>query len=255
MPFLLPALPAIISAGGAIAGGLLGRSAGKPSADQSQANNLLNAQAQLGNKFAQGSLDTSAQARDTGMGFLNRFTSSLSAPQNYFQSLLSGNQAQTTAALAPDIARLRGQTQQGIQAASTLAPRGAGRSSLLFNLPQQAQAETAGLFNAVRPAAASALPQIAQQYGTIGSNLMNTGVGYANNAANFLGAGTAGARSLADAAALQQAQRNQAGSQIGSGITGILGQVPWAKILGGANGGGNFGTSPGIFDPTGGIIW
>ncbi len=254
MGFLAPLAGPIISGVGAIAGGLLGRSAGKPSNDQSQANNLLNAQAQLGNRLSQQSLDTSAEARNTGMGFLNRFTSALAAPQNYFQSLLSGNQAQTTAALAPDIARLRGQAQQGIQAASMLAPRGAGRSGLLFNLPQQAQAETAGLFNQARPAAAAGLTQIAQPLGAVGTNLMNTGVGYANSAANFLGAGTAGARSLSDAAAIQQAQRNQAGSQVGSGITGILGQVPWGKIFGG-NQGGNFGTTPGIFDPTGGIIW
>jgi len=204
MPWIAPIAAPIV---GAVAGRVFGKKTGKPSSAQTASTNLLNTGAQQdidiggrniatneqnlaasrqGLESSRRAMETADQVRGTGMNFLNRFSSTLGAPTNYFQSLLSGNQATTTAALAPDINRIQAQTRGATQAASTLTPRGAGRSSVLFNLPQQAASEVSGLFNTVRPQAAQGLTQIAGMQGDVGSNLMNTGTGLMGAAASFM---------------------------------------------------------------------
>ena len=194
-------------------GALLGKYLNRPTGAEKQASNLMNA-------FAQQGAESSQEARNLGMSYLNRFSSTLGAPTNYFQSLLSGDRAATTAALAPDISRITGTTQQALQSASTLAPRGGGRSSLLFNLPQQASAQVSGLFNTIRPEAAKGLMDIAGMQGQVGTNIFGT-------APSFMAAGLQGAESLNAA----EAARRQREAGAGAGVAGFLQNLPWGSVF------------------------
>ena len=117
----------------------------------------------LGSMFGkkENSLDKSLSAGTTALGQqgkdLGTTSSSLLNPAaSYWLSLLSENPAETSAALAPDIARIRGSEASVLNSASTLAPRGGGRGTTLFGTPLQAETQTQGLYNAARPAAAQA---------------------------------------------------------------------------------------------------
>jgi hypothetical protein len=89
----------------------------------------------------------------------------LNPASQYWMSILSGNPAQTSAALAPDISRIRGGEASVLNSASTLAPRGGGRGATLFGAPLQAEAQTQGLFNAARPQAAQAAGNLGVETG------------------------------------------------------------------------------------------
>lgn len=119
--------------------------------------------AALGSLFGrkESSLDKSLSSGTTALGKqatdLGATSASLLNPTAaYWRGLLSGNPAETTAALAPDINRIRGSEASVLNSASTLAPRGGGRGTTLFNTPMAAEAQTQGLFNSARPAAATA---------------------------------------------------------------------------------------------------
>ena len=115
----------------------------------------------LSKSITQGTNASGCQAgklADMSSGLLN-------PASQYWMSLLSGNPAQTTAALAPDINRIRGSEASVMNSASTLAPRGGGRGTTLFNAPLQAETQTQGTFNAARPAAASAAGSLGVQTG------------------------------------------------------------------------------------------
>lgn len=95
---------------------------------------------------------------------LSNMSSGLLNPASqYWMNLLSGNSAQTSAALAPDINRIRGSEASVLNSASTLAPRGGGRGTTLFGTPMTAEAQTQGLFNQMRPQAAQAAGQLGLQ--------------------------------------------------------------------------------------------
>lgn len=199
MPFLLPAIPALIGWG---VSKLAGSSSG--SNNQKQGSNLLNSAAQTG-------IADSNQARSTGMGLLNQFSNTLAAPTNYFQSILSGSPTSTTAALAPDINRIGGQEQNAVQSTSTLAPRGAGRSGTLFNLPFQTTSQVSGLYNGLRPQAAQGLEQIGGLQGGVGASVFGSG-------ANYLNAGTGAASAFSGQANHLYDQSADAGSALGSAL-------------------------------------
>ncbi len=222
MPFLLPMLPALIGAAGSIGGGLLGRKAGSFNPTQSQASNLLNYNAENASPFAKG-------FGQTGMNFLNQARSTLAGPQNYFQQLLSGNSAATSQALAPDINRIRQQNQGILQSTNSLAPRGAGRSGALFNLPFQNSANVSGLFNQARPAAAQGLTGI-------GGLLGQLGLGSGSLGANYFNTGTNAAGLLGNMGNILQQQQNQAGGAFGGLLGGLGNQL--GGILKGLGGGG-----------------
>ena len=121
------------------------------------------------------SLDKSMRSGTNALGqqgaALGSTSAGLLAPASqYWMGLLSGNPAQTTAALAPDISRIRGSEASVMNSASTLAPRGGGRGTTLFNAPLQAETQTQGAFNAARPAAAAAAGQLGVQTGGLSQN-------------------------------------------------------------------------------------
>lgn len=212
---------------------------GGPSNDQKQSNNLLNFNAQQAtpayqNSISQGNkaIQSGQQALGTGMNFLHQFSNTLGAPTNYFQNILSGNNANTTSALAPEISKIGGNLNQTMQSTAQLAPRGGGRSSMLFNLPYQAASQTAGVYNQARPQAANALTGIAGQLGSVGlgqegvgTSLYGTGGSLFNSGANFMQAGNQAAGTFGNQAAQQAEAKRQAGGAGGGFLGNILGNT------------------------------
>lgn len=94
--------------------------------------------------------------------------SNMQSGANFFQTLLSGNRANTQQLLQPDINRIRESTQGALQGASTLMPRGGGRFATLFQQPFQAQAQIGNLFSNMRSGAAQGLAGIGGQQAQIG---------------------------------------------------------------------------------------
>lgn len=189
--------------------------------NQNQSQNLLNYNAesatpQMGNATAAGN-----NALQTGMGYLNQFSNTLNAPSNYFQSLLSGNKAVTTAALAPDTSRINDTIAGATNSTGTLTPRGGGRSSTLFNLPFQGQAQESGLFNQLRPQAAQGLTGIAGLQGNVGLGESAIGNSLLNTGANFLNAGTSAANALGGQASQSRAQNLAQANAVGQGLYGL----------------------------------
>lgn len=144
-----------------------------------------------------------------GMGARNT-----GAAGNFFSTLLGGNRANTTAMLQPDINRIQGANQGTLQAASTLMPRGGGRSGTLFQLPFQANQQIQSLFGGARGGAASQLGQLGLGQGGLGANLFNVGTGGLNSA------NTANEAMVRSALAMKQRSDSLAGG-LGSGLMSL----------------------------------
>ncbi len=141
------------------------------------------------NASQQATTNSAAQI-NAGTDMLNRGNENTTSGTNFLNTILNGNQANTAAMLQPNINQIREGDQNAIQTASTLMPRGGGRSSTLFQMPFRANAQISNLFNGTRAAAAGGLAQIGQgQSGQgaglfgIGNNALNTATGA--NAANM----------------------------------------------------------------------
>jgi len=118
-----------------------------------------------------------------GNNLVNLGTQNTNSAGNFFRTLLNGNQANTTAMLQPDINRIQGANQEALQAATTLMPRGGGRSSTLFSLPFQTNQGIQSLYNQARTGGANALGQLGLGQANAGTSLFNS----SNQAADALG--------------------------------------------------------------------
>ena len=161
------------------------------------------------------------QALGAGQGILNSGAGTTQAGTNFFNTLLNGNQANTTALLQPNIQQIRNSDQNAIQAASTLMPRGGGRSSTLFQQPFMNNQQIGGLYNTARSGAAGQLAQIGQgqqQIGLgqqgIGANLFST----ANQPLQTVGSANAALGGLGQN---QQQITNSLWSNLGAGLFGL----------------------------------
>jgi len=204
-----------------------------PNNSQSQANNLLNYNAQAATPISQAAVAGGKDALGTGMNFLNQFNNQAGKAGNWFQSMLSGNQANTTAALAPDINRIRDQNQQVLQSTASLTPRGGGRGSMLFDLPFKGSSQTSGLYNAERPAAATNLANLAGEYGSVGVGTGGLGASLFNTGVGALNAGTAAAGKYGDLSTNQQQFKYNAGVQAAQIIAAAIAGIPMPKGGGG----------------------
>src|SRR5690349_5101149 len=148
---------------------------------------------------------------------------------NFFNTLLNGNRANTTAMLAPDINRIRQANQQTLQGVSTLMPRGGGRSGTLFSLPFQANQQIQTLYGGSRAAAAPALGQLGLGMGSLGANLFGIG-GQGLNTANNAN------QAMVEAALRQKQMSNQTAAGLGGGLFNLL-TTPFSAFTGGAGGG------------------
>ena len=155
---------------------------------------------------------------------------------NFLNTVLNGNQANTTALLQPNIKQIRQANQQTLQGINTLSPRGGGRSGTNYAATFAPNQQIQSLFGNARTTAATALPQIGLAQQGIGTNLINSG----NSA---LSTGLYGANAGVGNA-LQVQQRSDAIDQaIGSGLFGLA-TTPFG---GGSASGGLLGMIPGCW--------
>ena len=113
----------------------------------------------------------------TGTNLFSQGGPDIQSGTNFLNTVLSGNNANTTAALQPNIDQIRQGTSNTLTAANTLMPRGGGRSGTLFSQAFAPQAQIQSLFNNARTGAATALPQIGLAQEGLGTNLLTSGTG------------------------------------------------------------------------------
>ncbi len=134
---------------------------------------------------------------------------------NYFNTLLNGNRANTTAMLAPNIQQIQGAQQGALQGASTLMPRGGGRSGTLFNLPFQGNQAIQSLYSGARSGAGSTLANLGLGQGGLGANLFGQATGGLNSANNAN-------QAMAGLGLQQKQMSNQTAAGLGSGLFNLL---------------------------------
>lgn len=165
------------------------------------------------NAGAKAGLDTSATASGTGFDFLHHAADTLQPAADYYSTILHGGSG-ADSALAPDVNRTRMAADQSRDAVSTLAPRGGGRGSVLFNSPMQENSQVQSIFNTARPQAAQGLTNVGAIEGGLGDSTLGTGTGY-------LSAGDTAANSGFNAGTTQYKQQQESGSAFGSAFGGI----------------------------------
>jgi hypothetical protein len=145
----------------------LGNSFGAgPNNNQQTANNQLNATAQTGLNF--------------GNSFLSGAQGAFQAPTSYYQSILSGNPASVSQAIAPSVNQLNSAYTQASQQNDQFAPMGGGRAAMQAQLPYQKAGAITNLISGAQQGAAQGLTGIGSAEGSIG----NTALGIGGNAAN-----------------------------------------------------------------------
>jgi len=179
-----------------------------PSQAQKNANNTQNG-------ITQTSLANSGTELGQGTSALNTGAGNVNSGTNFFNTVLGGNSANTSALLAPTINQNRQTNQQTLQALSTL-----------FNAAFAPSANTQNYFNSARTTAATTLPQIGLAQEGIGSGLINSG----NSALNT---GATSNSSLNQTLTQQQQMQNQLAGLFGSGLFGI-GAAPIPGLQGGS---------------------
>ena len=149
---------------------------------------------------------------------------------NLFNTLLSGNRANTAAALAPSINPILQGYQAAQRAAAGLTPRGGGRFGEEYRLSFAPQADISSLFNQARWGAAQAVPGFGLQQIGAGTNLfdiapraLQAGVGALGAGTGALGAGTQANQILGNLGLGAQAQTAQLNQMVGQGIASLLG--------------------------------
>ena len=171
---------------------------------------------------------------NTGNAQLNTGGSNVTSGTNFLNTVLNGNQANTTALLQPNINQIRGANQQTLQGLNTLSPRGGGRSGTNYAASFAPNQQIQSLFGNARTTAATALPQIGLAQEGIGTNLIGAG----NNA---LSTGVQGANAGVNNALQVQQMSNAIDTAIGQGLFGLattplgIGNLPGGggSILGG----------------------
>jgi len=155
---------------------------------------------------------------------LNTGAGTTSSGVNFFNTLLNGNNANTTALLQPDIERANAARNNTLSAVNTLTPRGGGRFGANYGVPLSSTGDLINLFNQPRMAAAQQLPQIGLQETGQGANLFNL----ANSALTGSGAVNT-----------NLAQIGQQQQQISNQLFGGIGQTLMGLALAPTTGGGS----------------
>ena len=178
-----------------------------PSQAQKNATNTQNGITSAATGNSQSQIGQGTAALTAGQNDVNSGT-------NFFNTLLNGNQANTTATLQPNIDQIRQANQQTLQQTNMLSPRGGGRGATLFNAAYAPNQQINSLFGQARTNAATALPQIGLAQQGIGTNLIGAG----NTALNTAGNTNQGVMSNL----LQQQQmQNQMYTGLGQGLFGL----------------------------------
>ena len=197
------AIPAAVSAAASIYGAVKG----------GQSNSQSNAQNQLQYGANQSIANSNNQ---TGLGnqLMQTGAGNVQSGANYFNTLLNGNQANTSALLQPSINQIGANNANTVSALSTLMPRGGGRSGTLFGASYAPAGQIQNLFNSARTSAAQTLPQIGLQQQGLGANLFGLG----NQA---LGTGGAMDQGLLNYGMQNREFMNQLYGTVGSSLQGL----------------------------------
>lgn len=192
----LAAIPAIIgasaiAAGGSIAGGAI---AGHKS---SQEKSLLGQEA-----------ENAKQGGEFASQLIPQSTKALGSAQNFWQSILNGNQQNTAIELAPTVNNIRSQSRQAEKSALEFLPRGGGQTETLSEIPYQRANAVTGAITNLAAQAPNELAQIGLAEGGLADSALNSSTSSAASGLNFLQASSA--------------QAQQTGSSIGSGIGSLL---------------------------------
>ena len=151
----------------------------------------------------------------TGTNLMNLGGNTAAPGVDFFKSMLSGNGANTTAALQPSIDQIRQGNTATLNGINTLTPRGGGRYGALFGQSFAPQSQIQNLFNSARTSAATTLPQIGLQEEGLGTNLFGLG-GQALSTGGGLGA------SLAGLGQTDTQMSRQLSAALGQGLFGLL---------------------------------
>lgn len=108
-----------------------------------------------------------------GQSLLTQGTGQVGQALNYWSPILSGNRAEMTAALAPEINTINSGYNQQKSQLDMFAPRGGGRANMLQQLPFNQTRDISNLFAGIRPQAANAVTGIGQSQQQTGSNLFS----------------------------------------------------------------------------------
>lgn len=155
--------------------------------------------------------------------------------QNYYKTVLSGDQESTRSLLGPDVDTILGQYDNAAKAAANLGPRGAGRTQLMAEAPFQKAGAYGKLLAGAKSTAAQGLT-------TIGGQKAAEITGRRGQDVGLLGSLT-GAQSQQDRLAFEkQQEKDKQYKDLGTGIGGFL-----TNLLNGK--GGKGGTTP-SYDPS-----
>ncbi len=145
---------------------------------------------------------------------LNAGLNNLTPVANWFQTIMNGNKQAVLNQMQPQIAQTEGGLNTALNTASTLNPRGGGRSATLFNAPFDAQKQIAGSYDAARAAAPAGLQSAATAQGALGSSAAGAGAQFGN-------VGTQANNSLLNYG-LNRQQQNYTQAQSNGGLFGKL---------------------------------
>lgn len=166
-------------------------------------------------QIAQTAVNNSTNEMGAGTDLLNKGAQNLQTGTNFFNAVLGGNRDASTAALAPDINRIRDSNQQALTATNTLMPRGGGRTASLFGRPLATNDAVNNMYTGLRSNAAQSLSSIGQGQQGQGANLF----GIANGS---LGTGAQTNAGILNYEQQQQQLQNQLYSGLGAGIGGLI---------------------------------
>lgn len=107
-----------------------------------------------------------------GQNLLTQGTGQVGQALSYWGPILSGNRAEMSAALAPEINTINSGYNQQRQQLDTFAPRGGGRANLMQQLPFNQTRDISTLFSGLRPQAANAVAGIGENQQSTGSNML-----------------------------------------------------------------------------------
>jgi hypothetical protein len=225
-------IPAVISAGGGIASGIIGSKAQK--AAEERARNSPEAIAQR-EAIAQ-QQRYGAQAGAYGTDFLDKYKTGTNEQIGWLHKLLSDDNTEALKVIAPEVRAVKQGYSSNLRSAE-FKPRGGGTGESMYNLQGQQNADILSLLQGERNTGRQNLMQLLGDVGARGQGLLGSASGSATNAASLLG-------TIADRNALVGQVAGQRASQTVSDAGNSLAVFLQLMRMGQNNnggGGGNLG--------------
>ena len=152
MPFLAPALPALIGTGISAIGGLFGGKGGSSgSAAGVSSNDLAN--------FSKEAMTINPYSKQA--------TGDIAPVTQYYKTALGGNEGALRDLLGPEVSTVMGQYDTAAKTSAELGPRGGGRNAIMAEAPFQKAAAYGKALAGARTGAATGLLQAGQAEGQI----------------------------------------------------------------------------------------